>query len=128
MEPPSAPDLPPELRAFIYSCIDSVDQLEVLMYVRTVLKAVTARELASACALTPAAARHHAETLTARGLLRAEVHDEVRYQFAPTTPDLRRYADLLAQACRDRRQAVLRSVSVRSARTFADAFRFRRDE
>jgi predicted ArsR family transcriptional regulator len=105
-----------------------VEQVELLMHLRTTAKPSAARELVGACGLTSAAARHHAETLTARGLLRAEVRDEVRYLYAPTSADLRRYADLLADAYRDRRPAVLRFIAARAARTFADAFRLRRTE
>jgi len=40
--------------------------------------------------------RYDLETLTARGLRRADVGDEVRCRYSPTSADPRRYADLLA--------------------------------
>jgi predicted ArsR family transcriptional regulator len=124
---PSAPTLPPELRAFLYSCIDSVDQAELLLHLRHVGRALSVRELAGNLGLASLPVRQHLETLTARGLLRADVGEEVRYRYAPDSERLRGYGELLADHYAADRDAVRRSISARAARTFADAFKIRKE-
>ena len=123
------PSLPNELRAFLYSCIDSAEQVEILLRLRATVQPTTVRELAMTAQWPSAWLRHHLETLTARGLLRADVGaaEEVRYRYAPKSDDLRRYADLLAEYYGGHRDLVLRSLAARGARAFADAFKLRKD-
>jgi predicted ArsR family transcriptional regulator len=124
---PAAPPLPPELRAFLYSCIDSVDQAELLLYLRRLGRSLTVREVSGDLGLASLPVRQHLETLTARGLLRAEIGDEVRYRYAPDSERLRGYGELLADHYAADRDAVRRSISARAARTFADAFKIRKE-
>ncbi len=91
------------------------------------MQPTSVRELAIETRLSPVALRHVVETLTARGLLRADVGEEVRYRYSPTSLDLRRYADLLAEYYGGHRDLVVRMVMARAARTFADAFKLRDD-
>jgi DNA-binding transcriptional ArsR family regulator len=127
MEPTSPPDLPAKLRTFLYVCIDSVDQVDLLMRLRGLGKAVTVRELSSGSDVTSAAIRHHLDILTARGLLDARAGGEMTYRFAPSTIELRRYTELLAEYHGTQREAVIRFISSRAARTFADAFKLRKE-
>jgi hypothetical protein len=77
--------------------------------------------------LPPATVRHDLEALTARGLLRAQMAQELEYRYAPTTPELARCGDLAAAHYTDNREAVIRFITARAARTFADAFKIRKD-
>lgn len=124
---PSAAELPSELRAFLYSCIDALDQVDLLMRLRQSGEPATVRQLAAAAGLPAIAVRAHLEALTARGLLQAEVGGEVRYRYAPDSDDLRRYGELLGEYYATRREAVHRAIAARAARTFADAFKLRKE-
>jgi DNA-binding transcriptional ArsR family regulator len=120
-------DLPADLRAFLYSCIDSVDQADLLVRLRASGTSQSVRQLAAITGLRPQALRHHLEILVVRGLLRADVSGEVEYRYAPETPELRRYSDLLQECYASRRDQVIRAISARAARTFADAFKFKKE-
>lgn len=122
------PTLPNELRAFIYSCIDSVEQVDLLIRLRMARTSATVRHLSADTGLAPVTVRLHLETLVARGLLRADVGHEVGYRYAPETPDLRRYAELLDEYYSAHRDLVIRAIASRAPRTFADAFKFRKKE
>jgi DNA-binding IclR family transcriptional regulator len=120
-------ELSPELRAFLYSCIDAIEQLEMLVLLRRSGQPWTTRAVAAELGLTDVQTRASLETLTARGLLAARAGNEVTYKFEPRTPALARYADLLAEAFATSRSAVVRFVATTSRRTksFSDAFKLR---
>ena len=123
--------LPAELRAFLYSCIESIEQVELVMMLRGSERWRTAREVASEFSLSPAAARQSLETFAARGLLDVRVGDEISYRFRPKSEELGRYCDLLAQHYISSRAEVLGFVSANSrlsAKRFADAFKLRGTE
>jgi len=130
MESTKPEDLAPELRAFLYSCIDAVEQVEILMLLRRSEKVWTSRAVTTELSLSEAVTRRHLEVLTARGLLHVQAESEVSYQFGPRTAELSRYAGLLAEHYARDRGAVLRFVSTSSRRTksFADAFKLRDSE
>lgn len=124
-------ELPPELRAFIHSCIDSLEQVELLMLLRGSARVRTAREIASELHLPPPAARRQLEALAARGLLDVRVAEETGYRYGPKSDELARYCDLLAQHYITSRQAVLGFVATESRlsiKRFADAFKLRDPE
>jgi DNA-binding IclR family transcriptional regulator len=120
-------ELSPELRAFLYSCIDAIEQLEMLVLLRRSGQPWTTRAVAAELGLTDVQTRAYLETLTARGLLAAKAGNEVTYKFEPRSPELTRYATLLAEAFTSSRSAVLRFVATSSRRTksFSDAFKLR---
>jgi len=124
---PSAPDLPADLRAFLYACIDSIPQIELLMRLRRLGRSMTVRALSAETGLAPAATRHHLETLAARGLLRAEAGAEVQYAYDPKSPELRRFGELAAEYYGSNRDIVIRFIAARAARTFAGAFKLRKE-
>ena len=129
MEPPS-PELPPELRAFLHSCIDAIEQVEILMLLRPD-RELTVREVAASLGLTEPGSRDHLETLSARGLLAVRIGAETRYRYAPKSPDLVRYGSLLAQYHASSRSAIFSFVSTRGRRSlkrFSDAFKLRDPE
>jgi hypothetical protein len=125
-----AEHLPPELKAFLYTCIDAVEQVEILTTLGEARRASTARAIAARLGLSDASARHHLETLAARGLLQITVGAEVSYTYAPKTTELQRYADLLLERYRDSRTAVLRFIAAnpRRLKRFSDAFKLRDKE
>jgi DNA-binding IclR family transcriptional regulator len=127
MPPQSPAELPADLRAFLYSCIGSVAQLDLLARLRASGQAATVRELSALVGLPGTTVRHDLEALTARGLLRAQVGQEVAYRYAPTTPELARFGELAAGHYTENREAVIRFITARAARTFADAFKIRKD-
>lgn len=123
--------LPSELRAFLHSCIESIEQVELLIMMRGSERMRTARDVASELGVSIAVARRDLETLAARGLLEVRVGEEIAYRYRPRSEDLARYCDLLAQHYITSRQAVLGFVAAGSRlslKRFADAFRLRDPE
>jgi hypothetical protein len=128
----AAPDeLPNELRAFLYSCIDAVEQVEILVLLRRTQSGLTTRAVAAELGVPDPAARHHLETLAARGLLQPVIGQEVSYRYAPKTTHLRRYGDQLLDHYRSSRTAILRLIASSprgSVKRFANAFKLRDPE
>jgi DNA-binding FadR family transcriptional regulator len=123
--------LPAELRAFLHSCIESIDQVELLLLMRGSERMRTTRDIASELGVSIPVARRNVETLAARGLLDVRVGEEITYRYRPKSDDLARYCDLLAQYYITSRQAVLGFVATESRlsiKRFADAFRLRDTE
>ena len=131
MDPGRPEELPAELRAFLHSCIESINQVELLMMMRGSERWRTAREVAATLHVPAAVARRDLETLAARGLLEVTVGSEIEYRYRPKTGDLARYGDLLAQHYVTERQLIFAFVSTRSRiamKRFADAFKLREGE
>lgn len=123
--------LPSELRAFLHSCIESIEQIELLMFMRGSEQFRTAREVAEALRQPIGMARRDLETLAARGLLDVSVGVETAYRYRPKTVELGRYGDLVAQYYVTSRNAILKFVTTESrlaAKRFADAFKLRRKD
>jgi hypothetical protein len=123
-------NLTPELRAFLYSCFDAIEQVEILALVAQSARAWSARAIAAQLRLTDTAARHHLETLAARGLLQIAVGAEVTYAYAPKTAELRRYADELAERYAESRTTIAAFIAANARRLkrFSDAFKLRDPE
>ncbi|HWK10085.1 MAG TPA: hypothetical protein VNR64_08540 [Vicinamibacterales bacterium] len=127
--PPDA--LPPELRAFLHSCIESIEQIEMLMLLRGSERPRTTADIGAALRLRPATARRDLETLAARGLLEVQVSGEISYRYRPKSDELARYSDMLAEYYVTARQAVFGFVATEarlSMKRFADAFKLRDPE
>lgn len=126
-----ASDLPPALRAFLHSCIESITEVELLLLMRGSERPRTARDVASELGVPISVARRTVETLTARGLLEVQVGQETAYRFRPKSQELTRYCDLLAQYYITSRQSVLGFVATESRlaiKRFSDAFKLRDPE
>ena len=126
MAPEQEATLPAELRAFLHSCIDSIQQVELLLLMRGSERMRTARDIAAELGIPVPAARHDVESLTARGLLEVKVGEEIAYRYKPKTEDLAKYSDQLARYYITARHAVLGFVAAESRRSikrFSDAFR-----
>ena len=123
--------LPAELRAFLHSCIESIEQVELLMMLRGSDRWRTTRDVATDLRLPVPAARRDLETLAARGLLEVSVQSEITYRYRPKSDDLARYGDLLAQHYVTARHVILTFVATNSRsalKRFADAFKLRSPE
>ena len=122
--------LPDDVRRFLLQCIDSVEQLEVLLLLHRFpdqarSAATVARELYSN---TESIARRMAG-LHANGLLAATGSSSYRYQ--PRTPALDTTVTQLAETYRERRVAVITVIAskpMENVRAFSDAFRIRKKE
>ena len=124
----SAADLPPELRAFLNSCVESIDQAELLLILRGSDRRRSAREVSLEMNIPIARARQNLERLAARGLLDLDVGVETVYGYKPKSIELAGYCDLLAQYYVTSRQAVLGFIAAESrlsVKRFADAFKLR---
>lgn len=130
MTEPSQGELPTELRAFVYSCIDAVEQVEILSLLARADRTWTARTVGHELGLPDTLARTHLETLAARGLLQVTTGTELTYGYAPKTTVLRRYADQLTDFYNHSRIAVLRFVASNPwrLRRFSNAFKLRDEE
>lgn len=121
----------PEVRAFIAGQIESVVQLEMLLLLHTdPLRAWSADELAKELRIEPAWAGAQLLLLAQRGLLSVADSNGASYRYGPNTPELAQAVDGLAKAYTDRRVTVISliySKPVDTLKTFADAFRLRKD-
>ncbi len=131
METSGPSTLPVHLRAFLYSCIDSLEQLEILLLLRASTATWTTRAVAQAVQVADGRARVWLDALAARGLVRVTVRNETEYAFHPASDVLRRYCEELAEAYRQSQRDVLRFVAAlppSSIRSFANAFKLRDTE
>jgi hypothetical protein len=119
--------VPAPVRRFIASHIVSVAQLEVLLLLRAAAdKEWTADEVARALVTQSDAAAGWLENLRDRGLAR---HDSGRYRYSPSSRELDRTIDALAESYANYRVAVISLIFARPSEritSFADAFRIRR--
>jgi hypothetical protein len=119
--------VPAPVRRFIASHIVSVAQLEVLLLLRAAAdKEWTADEVARALVTQGDAAAGWLENLVDRGLAR---NDRGRYRYSPSSPEVDRTIDALAESYANYRVAVISLIFARPSEritSFADAFRIRR--
>lgn len=124
-------ELPAELRAFLYSCVDAIEQVEIVVRLQRSGTPWTARGIAADLGMPDVTARHHLEILVARGLLQTAIGAEVAYRYAPKTQDLQRYGAQLLDYYGRARTQVLQFVSSsprRSFKNFSDAFKLRKSD
>ena len=115
--------LPSELRAFLYSCIESIEQIELLMLMRGSEHFRTARDVADALREPIGTARGDLETLAARGLLDVLVGEETAYRYRPKTVELGRYLWVLV--AQHQRHVEKQHVAVRDHRIPSGSQAFR---
>src|SRR5690349_12182060 len=125
-------DLPEEVRRFIAQHIDSVEQLEILLLLhqqpgRAWSSEAVARELR----IAPASAGERLEAMVHDGILLRQGVSPKEYLYSPETMKLDDAVRGLAMGYAKRRVTVINliySKPVGRIRTFADAFRLRKDE
>jgi hypothetical protein len=124
-------DFPPDIKQFIADNIDSIAQLELLLLLRSQpAKSWTADEAASALYAAPDVIALQLADLQSKHLLAAG-SQESSVAYRPQTGELAHLVDRLAELYRDRRVAVVSAVyskPVDKIRSFADAFRLRKDK
>ena len=124
--------LPPELRAFLFSCIESIEQVELLIVMRGSDRWRSTRDVSEELRIPIPVARGDLDTLAARGLFEVSVGNiETTYRYAPKTEGLARYADLLAQHYVTSRTLIYKAVTSDrrlTVKRFADAFKLRGEE
>lgn len=122
-------EITPELRQFIHSTINSIEQLEVLLFVMSnPNQGWSSAEVADRTRLTreSAAARladlHEAQLLASDGEL---------YRYAPSSSALaKEVAESLNRAYKERRDTIIQLIYSRpldNIRIFADAFRIKKE-
>lgn len=120
-----------DVRVLIGRHFDSVVQLELLLLLQAGReRAWTADEVARELRIEPAWTAAQLDHLASHRLLRSTKAGNAAYTYEPATPELSATLDRLARAYTERRVsliALIYSKPADSLRTFADAFRFRKD-
>lgn len=121
-----------EVRDFIISNIDSVEQIEVLLLMREQrdrqwTAATVSKDLRSA----PESVAKRLSDLAAKKILKQIEGGDGTYQYAPQSLQLEHCIDALADAYRTHRITIINLIFSKPAdaiRSFADAFRIKKDE
>ena len=120
----------PRVRQFIADHIDSVMQLEMLLLVAAQPRhAWTAKGLADLLRIDPAWVDAQLRAMAAGGLVTDQA-DPPGFRFEPRSTELSQAVDELAKTYTDRRVTVIGLIfakPVDKIRSFADAFRIRKD-
>jgi hypothetical protein len=121
-----------DVRQFIEWSLDSVEQLEVLLLLKSRPETSwDAKSVASLLGLLPGTAAKCLEDLGTRNLLDVRIADRLRFRYAPGTGRLAETVDGLAKAYAEQRVLVLELLMAkpqRPIRDFLDAFRIRKEE
>ena len=126
-----ADEFPDDVQQFLSGHISSVAQLEVLLLLRSQREREwTPSEVAKALYTTPEMVAEQLAELERRGLLAFAEGSEPRYRYWPVAPELDEQVTRLDAVYHERRVAVITfiySQPLDKVRTFADAFRLRKD-
>jgi hypothetical protein len=126
------PGISQEVRALIVERIDSVVQLEVLLLLQANAdRAWTAADVAQELRIEPSWATGQLRELAARGLFAPMPDAPATYRYAPNPPELDAAVVRLSKDYAERRVTVITlifSKPVDKLRSFADAFRLRKDK
>jgi predicted DNA-binding transcriptional regulator len=131
METPRRTGLPAHLCAFLYSCIDSIDQLDVLLLLQASGRPWTVREVGRELGIVDGHVRLYLESLAARGLVRVAVDRDLTYIYQPASSALRVWCEDLAAHVASARADVIMFVAglpPLSIRAFAKAFTLREQD
>ena len=126
-------DLPDEIRRFIASNIASVAQLEVLLLLRDDHdREWTSDEVSRKLYMAPGGIIRQLNDLVSKGLAYVTHAPDTRFRYRPKPEDeVAAIIDRLANLYKERRVAVVSliySEPIDKARSFADAFRIRKDK
>jgi hypothetical protein len=116
----------------VIDCLESVQDLQLLLtMIDDPERWWDARSIADHTRNSTTSTRQGLDRLAARNLLDIRVTEEVRFRYGPGTPELVTAGAALSDAYRKNPLAIAGLVGARgprSLRTFADAFRIRRDD
>ncbi|HET6778910.1 MAG TPA: hypothetical protein VFH26_08465 [Gemmatimonadales bacterium] len=122
--------IPEGVRNFLLQCIDSVEQLEVLLHLhRTPEESWDSESIARVLYSNPASITHRLAGLYSNGLLTQTSAFTYRYQ--PKTAELDVTVSQLAETYRQRRVAVITVIAskpMEKVRAFSEAFRLRKKD
>jgi hypothetical protein len=125
-------DLPEDVRRFIAGCIDTAEELDLLLLLhRTPERAWDAESAAQAVYSVPASTGDRLATLAGKGLLAAEPGPPPSFRYTPRTPELAAQVSALAAVYRLHRVAIVNLIYATREdplRSFADAFRLKKKE
>jgi predicted ArsR family transcriptional regulator len=125
-------DLPSNVRRFIADHLNSVEQLEVLLLLRSDPQRVwTASEVSSELVSTPDAAALRLADLEEHGLISSEDGPVARYRYGRPSRKLESDVSAVATAYEKRRVKVISEIfsgPATPAESFSDAFRLWRDQ
>lgn len=125
-------EISPEVRRFIHHTINSVEQLEVLLFLMSnPEREWTAQEVSERVRLTAESVASRLEDLyQARLLSRGAAQDPPCFRYAPDSNALaQEVAESLDRAYKERKDTVIQLIFSRpldNIRVFADAFRIKR--
>jgi hypothetical protein len=123
------PELPDDVERFIADHVDNLEQLEILLLLRSQpARDFDPREVTAELRLGPESAPERLAAMAASGFL-ATSGEPPRYRFAPDSAEKARVMGEVARCYAERRVTVItRIFSPRSdsLRSFADAFKLRR--
>jgi len=127
---PVTSGIPEDVRRFLLQCIDSVEQLEVLLHLyRTPEQSWSSDAIALALYSNPASIARRLAGLYSHGLLTLTSSSAYRYQ--PKTAELDATVSQLAESYRQRRVAVISIIAskpMENVRAFSEAFRLRKKD
>jgi hypothetical protein len=125
----AAGDRFPEVQRFINEHIDAAEQLEILLLLhRSPERQWTATDVSQAIYTVPASATMRLESLVATGFAASGGGADPRYWYDPKDDTLRQQVDVLAEAYRTDRVAVIKLIFAQPPdplQSFADAFKLR---
>ena len=126
-----AEEFPESVKQFLLEHISSVAQLEMLLLLRRRPDHQwTSAEVSKALYTSPDTVAEQLQELHRQRLLAVSESPDVGYRYWPATPDLDAQVNELDTAYRERRVAVITAIYSRpldKVRTFADAFKLRKD-
>ena len=127
-----AQELPKDVAQFVIEYVDSIEQLEVLLLVHaTAPKEWDGPTVARELRIDAGSAARRLASMAARGLLVASDPAAGRYRFEPRSAELKRGVELLAETYEERRVSIITLIFSKpndTIRSFADAFRIRKDD
>ena len=125
--------MPEKLRIFLFEHIDSVELIEVLLFLRSQRDTPdmwkSADEVSQELRSNTNSVGSRLTALRSLRLAEEDSQQPGKYRFEPQSPELIELVDLLAQEYKLRRHRVMEVVfsSAKKARDFADAFVLHRD-
>jgi hypothetical protein len=123
---------PNDVRQFLADYINSVAELEVLMLLKGSAERLwSAEEVSKSLYTSGEMVGAQLADLCSRGLLRGEGDAPPRYRYAPQSKELETLVSRLDEIYQQRRVSVITLIYSKPAdkvRTFADAFRLRKEK
>lgn len=123
--------IPPDVKSFLLANIDSIAQLEALLLLRaTPTQRWACETIAERLYISPEDAAPFLSKLVKRGLIEETVTQPPSFQYRPSSGELRRIVDVLADVYAKYLIPVTNFIhgkSKRSIQDFADAFKIKKD-